>query len=152
MQRRIRYTLAVLVALGLWASATSCWAGIDEGRWAYERGDYATAWRKWRPLADQGDAPAQFYLGLMYDEGKGVPQDYTQAVWWYRLAAAQGNAAAQNNLGIMYVKGWGVSQDYAQAYGWFTRAAARVRPGVEREKAVRRSRHYCHMAHASPTG
>ncbi len=65
--------------LGLTAPA---WAGWDEGVAAYERGDYATAIREWRPLADQGDAVAQNNIGLMYDNGRGVPQDYGEAVQW----------------------------------------------------------------------
>ena len=55
-----------------------------------------------RALADQGDVDAQFNLGVMYDNGEGVPQDYAEAVRWYRLAAEQGNASAQFNLGSMY--------------------------------------------------
>ena len=55
-----------------------------------------------RPLADQGDALAQTKLGLMYELGRGVLQDYAQAVVWYRKAAAQGDALAQSSLGEMY--------------------------------------------------
>jgi hypothetical protein len=73
--------------------------------------------------ADRGDAKAQNNLGLMYDKGKGVPQDYAEAAWRYRLAADQGNADAQNNLGRMYAKGQGVPQDYVQAHMWFNLAA-----------------------------
>ena len=60
----------------------------------------------------------------MYQNGWGVPQDYTEAVWWYRKAAEQGNVAAQNNLGFMYDNGQGVPQDYVQAHLWFNLAAA----------------------------
>ena len=52
-----------------------------------------------RPLADQGDATAQYDLGLMYAKGQGVPQDYAEAVKWFRKAADQGDASAQYNLG-----------------------------------------------------
>ena len=51
----------------------------------------------------------------MYANGKGVPQDYAEAVKWYRRAAEQGDAYAQNNLGLMYANGKGVPQDYAEA-------------------------------------
>ncbi len=67
---------------------------------------------------------AQFYLGVMYDNGQGVPQDYAEAVKWYRLAAEQGYASAQNNLGAKYTMGEGVPQDYAQAHMWFNLAGA----------------------------
>ncbi len=104
--------------------AAPAWAGFDEGMAAYNRGDYATALREWRPLADQGDAVAQYNLGAMYDEGLGVPQDYVQAVKWSRKAAEQGHASAQYSLGAMYAQGHGVTQDYVQAYTWFNLAGA----------------------------
>ena len=65
---------------------------------AYSRGDYTTAYRLWKPLADQGNAYAQFSLGTMYRFGKGVAKDYAAAVFWFRKAADKGLAAAQNNL------------------------------------------------------
>ena len=66
---------------------------------------------------------AQYNLGLMYDNGEGVPQDYAEAVKWYRLAAEQGHAKAQYNLGLMYDNGEGVPQDYAEAVKWYRLAA-----------------------------
>ncbi len=118
--------LALIVALcagftlGLAAPA---WAGFDEGVAAYKRGDYATAIREWRPLAEQGDAEAQFFLGLMYYIGKGVTQDYAEAMRWYRKAAEQGHAEAQSFLGIKYEHGLGVPQDSAEAVQWYRKAA-----------------------------
>ena len=94
------------------------------GEKALDKGDYATALKEWRPLAEQGDAEAQCNLGYMYKGGEGVPQDYEEALRWYRLAAAQGNAIAQNNLGLKYAKGEGVPQDDAEAARWFRLAAA----------------------------
>jgi S1-C subfamily serine protease len=73
--------------------------------------------------AEQGDAKAQVNLGLMYDKGEVVPQDYQQAVLWYTKGAVQGNADAQANLGVMYKEGVGVPQDYQQALAWYTKAA-----------------------------
>jgi TPR repeat protein len=75
---------------------------FEDGTAAYDRGDYATALRLFRPPADQGDARAQFALGWMYQYGKGVPLDYAAAIKWYRLAADQGLAGAQAFLGGMY--------------------------------------------------
>jgi TPR repeat protein len=66
---------------------------------ALERGDYATAKRIWQPLAEQGNAAAQYSLGNMYDSGRGTPQNYAEALKWYHKAAEQGYAKAQNNLG-----------------------------------------------------
>src|SRR6476469_7019318 len=82
---------------------------------AFDRGDYATTLQLLRPLADQGDASAQYNLGVMHDKAHGVPQNYAEALKWYRLAADQGDASAQYNLGVMYSRGQGVSQDYAKA-------------------------------------
>jgi len=77
--------------------ATPAWADFDEGWAAYQRGDYATALREYRPLAEQGGATAQYNLGLMYANGQGVPQDYVQAHKWLNLAATQGNKNAVKN-------------------------------------------------------
>lgn len=74
--------------------------------------------------AEQGDASAQFKLGLMYDHGYGVPEDGAEAVRWYRMAAEQGHVPAQNNLGVMYAGGEGVPEDNVQAYAWYSIAAA----------------------------
>ena len=65
-----------------------------------------------RPLAEQGKAQAQNGLGAMYYNGKGVAQDFKEAVKWYRLAAAQGYASAQLNFGAMYYEGKGVTEDF----------------------------------------
>ena len=115
--KRLVLTFAILIGL-----AAPAWAGFAEGVAAYKRGDYATALREFRPLAEQGDAGAQFDLGRMYDKGQGVPQDYAEAVKWYRKAAEQGHAKAQTGLGFMYEHGKGVAQDYAEAVKWYRKA------------------------------
>ena len=107
-------------------------SSYQEGREAYECGDYDTAVQEFRPLADQGDALAQATLGLMYAEGEGVAQDYQEAVRWYRLAAEQGHASGQFSLGAMYVAGQGVPKDYVLAHMWMNMAAAkRVKKAVK---------------------
>jgi hypothetical protein len=123
MRRITRDIIVVIAPLVLYVLVTWCWAGFDEGLRAMQSGDYATAFREWLPLAEQGYVDAQFNLGVMYDEGRGVPQDYAQAIQWYRRAADQGNAYAQVNLGVMYDQGRGVPQDYTQAAYWYRRAA-----------------------------
>ncbi len=120
--------------LGLTAPA---WAGFDEAVAAYHRGDYATALRELRPLAEQGNAGAQYNLGNMYRKGLGVPQDYAEAARWYRKAAEQGNAEAQFNLGSMYYHGYGVPQDYVQAHMWYKLATSKIPPGEGRDLAVK---------------
>ena len=76
-----------------------------------------------RAAAEVGNALAQNNLGVMYAQGDGVPQDYTEAVKWYWRAAEQRNAYAQNNLGVMSRDGSGVPQDDTEAVRWFRRAA-----------------------------
>ena len=82
--RRIVSALLLLVA------SSSAAADFTAGLEAYLRGDYAIALREFRPLAEQGNAAAQFSLGLMYANGEGVPEDDIQAYAWFNLAAAQG--------------------------------------------------------------
>jgi len=96
---------------------------VEDASAAYERRDYATAYRLIKPLAEQGIAKTQYNLGVMYHKGEGIPQDYTEAMKWYQKAAEQGLAAAQYNLGIMYNNGEGVPQDYTEAMKWYRKAA-----------------------------
>src|SRR5271169_3983018 len=119
----LRETLTTSLMLAVIAGAA--FAGeFEDATAAYNRGDYATALHLISALAGQGDADAQFNLGLLYNNGKGVPQDYAEAVKWYRLAADQGIAEAQYNMGIMYKNGQGVPKDYVQAHMWFNLAAS----------------------------
>ena len=117
-----RMVVGIVLAVMLTSEAVA--GPFEDGVAAHSSGDYATAARIWRPLAEQGNSRAQNNLGLMYDEGQGVLQDDTEAVKWYRVAAEQGNASAQLNLGLMYAEGQGVPQDYVQAHMWASLAAA----------------------------
>jgi uncharacterized protein len=118
--------IAVLAAALVLASAfaSPVAAGtFEEAVEAHARGDYAKALRLIRPLANDGDAVAQFNLGLMYVTGQGVQQDDAAAALWFRKAAEQGYAFAQSNLGALYRDGRGVTQDYTEAVTWFRKAA-----------------------------
>ena len=97
---------------------------------AERKGDYTLELKLIRPLAEQGNADAQFALGSMYCNGYGVPQDCNQAETWYRKgvdgyrkAAEQGDADGQFKLGVRYERGEGVARDYAQALLWYRKAA-----------------------------
>jgi len=79
-------------------------ADLEAGKRAYDQGDYATALKELRPMAEQGDTQAQTLLGIMYNRGRGVPFDVGQAMKWYKAAADQGNAEAQCYLGAIYLK------------------------------------------------
>ena len=107
--KKLLFTLLFLTLGAAWGGA------YEDGLTAYNRNDFATTIKLWRPLAEQGDAVAQSNLGVMYSTGQGVTQDYKEALKWYRLAAEQGNAIAQTSLGWMYDQGQGVTQDYKEA-------------------------------------
>ena len=121
--KNLTATICLTITVLLGSAGVSWSADFQNGLAAAQRGDFATALREWTPLAEQGDADAQFNLGVMYANGEGVPQDYKTAVKWYTLSAQQGQANAQNNLGVMYANGRGVSQDYKSAVKWHTLAA-----------------------------
>ena len=117
---------AIWAAL-LLATAAPAWADntaqFEQAMAAYNAGNYKQAFHLLQPLAQQGDAEAQFNLGVMYEKGQGVAQDYQQALVWYQKAANQEYAAAQFNLGVMYSKGQGVAQSYQRALAWYQKAA-----------------------------
>jgi len=115
---KLKCAIAAIVLV--FASAATVGAGtFEDAVDAHARGDYAKALRLIRPLANDGDASAQFNLGLMYATGQGVEQDSTAAALWFRKAAEQGYVSAQSNLGTMYLYGRGVTQDDNEALIWF---------------------------------
>ena len=84
--------LSIFLSIGAMGSA---WAqDFQKGVEAAQEGDFATALGEWRPLAEQGDAPAQTALGFMYDKGEGVPQDKVMAHMWFNLASSYGSQQA----------------------------------------------------------
>ena len=87
---------------------------------AHRHGDYQTAVKLWRPLAEKGVVNAQFNLGQMYRYGDGVAQNYAEALKWYRKAAEQGDKESQFNLGSMYLNAEGVEKNEEEAQRWFT--------------------------------
>ena len=109
-------------------------ADFQKGVKAANSGDFVVALKEFRPLAEQGHARAQFNLGVMYDNGYGVAEDNSQAVYWYRKAAEQGIARAQFKLGAMYAIGEGVAEDFILSYKWSNLAAAK---GIEKAKNLK---------------
>ena len=99
--KNLTLTICLTLAVLLGSTGTSWGADYQKGFDAYQNGDYATALREWKPLAEQGDANAQYNLGLMYDKGLGVPQDEKTALKWLTLAKRQGVAYSQENLGFL---------------------------------------------------
>ena len=132
--KRLHTCPLILLIVALFAPAEA--ADFAAGMEAYNRGDYATAFREWRPLAEKGDVWAQHNLGSMYAHGIGTPSDDTEAVKWYRKAAERGLAAAQNRLGVMYAEGNGVPADNLEAYAWFNIAAAQGDENAEKNRQL----------------
>lgn len=113
----------ITLVLSIFCLALPVWADFQAGMTAHDREDYATALREWQPLAEQGNALAQYHVGMLYHKGRGVPQDDRQARKWYAKAAAQGQPKAQFSLGTLYFNGEGGSKDYQQALRWIRLAA-----------------------------
>ena len=90
----------LLLTLLVWNPAYS--ADFQKGVDAYNSGDYATALREFKPLAEQGIAYAQFYLGVLHEKGLGGPANHTAAIEWYTRAVEHGNSYSQTNLGFLY--------------------------------------------------
>lgn len=111
--------LLIVLACGLCAGVIA--GDAKDRKVATERLEHAATTAEMRELAAQGDAEAQYNLGVMYR----VAEDYKQALFWYGKAAAQGFAPAQYNLGVMYESGLGVVKDYVQAHMWWNLVASR---------------------------
>lgn len=112
---------AVIGAALVAASAAPALADVKAGVDAYQRGDYAAAINEWRPLADRGDADAQFNLAQAYKLGRGVPANLDTAIGLYRKAALQDHAEAGALLGLLLFQ----NGNRAEAMPWLSKAADR---------------------------
>lgn len=99
-------------------------AGFDDAVQAYGTGDYAKALAEFKVLADQGKPEAQYFMGLFYHNGFGVPRDQSESAQWFLKAARQGDARSQYYVGIMTEKGQGVEKDSVAAHMWLSLSAA----------------------------
>ena len=126
-----RLLILPVLLLTLLVGTPASSADFQKGLTAAQSGDFATALREWKPLAKQGNALAQFSLGLMYDNGESVPQNYKTAVKWYKLAAEQGYDGAQYLLGDLYANGKGFPRNYKTAVKWFKLAAKQGLAGAQ---------------------
>ena len=137
MRRSVRYFLTVLTLILLMVVAGCASDPFGKGFKVFRPENPAEALRQLRPLAERGNADAQFKLGSLYHEGLSVSQDYTEALKWFRRAAEQGDVNAQFNLGMLYAEGGrGINQDNVQALMWFNFAAAQGNTEAVQEKAT----------------
>lgn len=111
--------ILVILLMPAFVSAADVKKGLD----AYDVGDYETSLSECQPLADEGDAMAQFCVGRLYANGFGVAMNDDQALHWYGQAANQGHREAQYNLGIMHANGWGVVMNDVEAGKYYLLAA-----------------------------
>ncbi len=109
-------------------SAYLCGADFQAGKRAYEQKDFASAMKQLAPLAQQGNADAQIFLGKMYMSGQGVPKDADLAVKWFRAAADQGNAEGEFFLGAMYLL---PAKDIAEGLKWMRLSAEQGMPDAQ---------------------
>ena len=120
MRNPIRIVLTLAIPL---LSAVGLGADLEKGLAAYDVGDYETSLAECQPLAEEGNATAQFCVGRLYANGFGVPMNDDLALRWYGLAAEQGYSEAQLNLGLMHANGWGVEMNDQEAAKWYRLAA-----------------------------
>ncbi len=130
--RRVFLGIAFVMLLGAQSQP-----GFQDGLLAYHRGDHAVAMEIWRPLAERGNASAQYMVGYLYAQGEGVVSNFGEAAKWYHRAADRGDPDAQLNLGLLYVNGVGVKKGYVSAYKWFALAYLTYPPGDYRDNAFR---------------
>ena len=134
MKLVLKYISIFIIAAFL--SISTCFADFDKGLKAYNAQDYKTALKEFIISAKEGDAGAQFYLGFMYGDGKGVTQHYKEAVKWYRKAADQGSSDAQHSLGLMYYNGKGVVQNYIKAHMYWNLAARQGNKSARKTRSI----------------
>ena len=99
----------------------------------YRRRGSSSRWRNGVPVA-------QSYLGFMFETGRGVPQNFTEAAMWYRRAAEQGDSLAQYSLGLLYDEGFGVPRDIVEASKWLNLSTAAASPRAREARAYSRRR------------
>ena len=112
---------SILMAM-LWVSPVLC-ADFQKGSEAYLKEDYATAFREWMPLAEQGDARAQYFVGGLYSSGRGVERNDKQAMYWTRKSAENGYASAIYSIAESYQQGFRVDKDINESIRWYEKLA-----------------------------
>jgi TPR repeat protein len=138
-----------VVVLALAGLAPSAAADLNAGLAAYESGDFETAYEEWLPLAEEGNAAAQYNLGLLFRYGKGRPVDLEVAADWCLKAADAGFVPAQYEMAKMYEEGEGVRKNVVQAHKYYKLAAEqRYKDAKKRKKKLAKTMTSTEIAHA----
>ncbi|MEE9301960.1 MAG: tetratricopeptide repeat protein [Alphaproteobacteria bacterium] len=131
MRTRFAFLLGVFLVF-----AVPLRADFDAGYDAFEQGDFDAALRHWLPLAEAGDATAQYNLGVMHEHGLGFARDFDRAVAWYVAAAENGKAEAQRRVGELLADGYWGDYDFAEAANWYRLAAEQGHTVASRELGI----------------
>ena len=123
VKQRIKVVLVALLSMSLPPRLVA--GPFEDGMDAYMIADYSTVLQLLGPLADQGDSRSQYILGSMFENGRGVPLNYAEALKWHRMASEQGYAPSMVSLAFMFEMGVGVPQNYIEAYKLFSLAITR---------------------------
>jgi TPR repeat protein len=121
MTGTFNYMVALSMALSI--AGTALADPLDAATAAFNQGDYEGALRLLQPLAQEGNRGAQYNLGMMYNEGRGVPRNSAEALKWFQRAADQGDREAQRDLAYLYKHGDGIPRNNVEAFKWYRLAA-----------------------------
>lgn len=125
----------VRLAVGLALASAAALADFQSGLDAFDNEQYGAAHDRWRECAIAGDASCQYGVGVLHDDGLGVPANTFEALRWYELAARSAHPDALMQLGFIYATGrGGIIQDPVQAWAYFARAAVLGVAGAERSR------------------
>jgi TPR repeat protein len=113
-----KYLCFLGFAFGFFLFVSSASADLARGVEAYKSGEFESALAELRPLAEEGNRRAQYFLAEMYLNGNGVPQEFAQAKLWYEKAAKTGLPEAQAALGGLYLLGLGTDRRRGHGYYW----------------------------------
>jgi hypothetical protein len=114
----------VVAAVAIWVAAPLCAQSVKAGIEAWQRADYSGAVSIWRPLAEKGDADAQFNLGQAYRLGRGVQTNLAAAKTWFERAAKQDHVDAETTLGLLLFQ----NNDQAEGLKWLKKASEKGEP------------------------
>jgi len=133
----LKPTLAAWLVLMGWINSSSAGGMADCCIQFYKDAGYEQAFPLCRTASEQGDSHAQYILGKLYYFGKGIQQDYAEAVKWYLKAAEQGYAKAQFNLAVAYARGEGLLQSGGTAADWYYKAGLSYLKKGKKDNALR---------------
>jgi TPR repeat protein len=127
----LKFVFLILLTLIISLPAPSLADDYGDALAASKRGDFSTAFKLLKPLAEKGDARAQGELGALYLSGRGTSKDPKEGLRWTKEAANKGLATAQYNLGVMYLDGQVAPQNFPEAMKWLLAAAGQGVPAAQ---------------------